>query len=390
VLCLAPDIPLDQISVIYPGNLFRELGWWGKGYPYWTREEGLSAGAWAKFEDQAVIGWNGVVDRLPDGLLYLENKSIVYQGDVWISVGQALRYGSSTLEGEFPNAADVFFIQLTFEGMEDLLGIWDHLALKNPLHLEICDGIGFQECDLRRDLTGSVRTDLNVQSDGGRITRRVYAEDSAQDSLTAWVRIGDLNGESFFTDYRTWRVDILPADEGHGSRHAACEPGACIPADASYFYDNGQPYDRDEGRFFQEDLDIPIIPFGQEARGFRIVDAEFLSGQLLRAYGLDISLQERDLFDPPNSKWLIVEVESTGDPGGFTLLRDAGSGWYLRPMQREAGYGTSAGYRVAGNAWDSVTRAATSHVLIVGKVPNSWQMQDLLLAADAGPAWRLR
>jgi len=127
------------------------------------------------------------------------------------------------------------------------------------------------------------------------------------------------------------------------------------------------------------------------------VRAWFVSGEVLRLTRLDIILRERDDFDPANSKWLLIEVQSQIEANNnfevtsLSVLGMTDGEWrYIGDVGSEAYYGTSAGYEVAGNTWDAITRAATQNAVLVGKVPMNWQMEDLLIAPEEGPAWRLR
>ena len=371
ILCLAPEVPVDQIRVVYSGNLFQEFGTYGQGRPYWERREELQTGGWARFEDQVVVGWSGELDKDINGVLQLENETVVYEGDVWVSVAQALRYESE----------DAFFIQLYFEGMEELLETWEQIALRNLFEVEICEDIQDQVC-------GS-RFSLHIQAVGERIDRRIgpesgsMAQEAVQD--TAWIRLGELKEDGTFPDYKIWKVDIVPADEEVG-KNTDCAPGDCIPPDEIY---TDSPFIKPH--YFNDTSEVPIIPLGQMANGLRVVRAWFVSGEVLRVTRLDIILRERDDFDPANSKWLFIEVQNQWMSSDLSLLRRIEEGWVVfGGVGSEAYYGASAGYDVAGNTWDAITRAATQNAVLVGKVPTNWQMDDLLIAPVEGPAWRLR
>ena len=431
MLCLAPDIPTEEIRVVYPGNLFKDFGLGGKGRPYWARREELSTGAWTLFEDQVVVGWNGEVEADRDDESPVDNATDVYEGDVWVSVGQGLRYGTATsetaatpiapsqpgissdamatlmaeagysteeIEGTATAQAatstalplapridveDVFFVQIYFEGMEKQLDTWDHLAFKDQINIQICDDIEELEC--RNSF------DRHIEARGEHVTRWTSTTASTETQDYAWIRMTEKREDSTFPDYRKWKVNLIPAIEENGKILTECEPGQCISSEADYSYSDGRPYDRDDGRYFNEETNVPVIPLGEAAQGFRVVRAWFVSGEVLRAYGLRISLQESDFNHPLDSKWLFIEVESTGDLGGSIILHKTDDGRNLNyTMAREVYYGTSAGYEVAGNTWDAVTRSAHHNVLLVGKVPLNWQMEELLLVQEEGPVWMLR
>ncbi len=377
MLCLAPEVPVDQIRVVYSGNLFQELGTYGQGRPYWERREELQTGEWARFEDQVVVGWNGELDKDINGVLQLENETVVYEGDVWVSVAQALRYESE----------DEFFLQLYFDGMDEPLETWEQIALRNLFEVEICEDIEDQVC-------GS-RFNLHIQAVGERINRRISPESGskAQEAVqdTAWIRLGELTEDGTFPNYKIWKVDIVTADKDGGNK-TDCAPDECIlPDEISIDSPFFKPH------YFNDTGEVPIIPLGQMANGIRVVRAWFELGEVLRVTRLDIILQERDDFDPANSKWLFIEVQSqirsNNDSGitSFSVLGMTDGGWSLiGGVGSEAYYGASAGYEVAGNTWDAITRAAIQNSVLVGKVPMNWQMDDLLFAPEEGPAWRLR
>jgi hypothetical protein len=377
MLCLAPEVPVDQIRVVYSGNLFQELGTYGQGRPYWERRDELQTGEWARFEDQVVVGWNGELDKDINGVLQLENETVVYEGDVWVSVAQALRYESE----------DEFFLQLYFDEMEELLETWEQIALMNLFEVEICEDIEGQVC-------GS-RFNLHIQAIGERIDRRISPESEpmAQEAVqdTAWIRLGELKKDGTFPDHKIWRVDIVLADED-GGKNTDYAPGKCIsPEEISIDSPFIKPH------YFNDTGEVPIIPLGEMANGIRVVRAWFVSGEVLRLTRLDIILRERDDFDPANSKWLLIEVQSQIEANNnfevtsLSVLGMTDGEWrYIGDVGSEAYYGTSAGYEVAGNTWDSITRAATQNAVLVGKVPMNWQMEDLLIAPEEGPAWRLR
>jgi len=377
ILCLAPEIPVDQIRVVYSGNLFQELGTYGQGRPYWERREELQTGEWARFEDQVVVGWNGELDKDINGILQLENETVVYEGDVWVSVAQALRYESE----------DAFILQLYFDGMDEQLETWEQIALRNLFEVEICENIEDQVC-------GS-RFNLHIQAIGERIDRRIIPESgsTAQEAVqdTAWIRMGELKEDGTFPNYKIWKVDIVPADRDGGNK-TDCAPDECISPDEISI---DSPYFKPH--YFNDTGEVPIIPLGQMANGIRVVRAWFELGEVLRVTRLDIILQERDDFDPANSKWLFIEVQSqirsNNDFGvtSFSVLGMTDGGWSLiGGVGSEAYYGASAGYEVAGNTWDAIIRSATQNAVLVGKVPMNWQMEDLLFAPEEGPAWRLR
>jgi hypothetical protein len=377
MLCLAPEVPVDQIRVVYSGNLFQELGTYGQGRPYWERREELQTGEWARFEDQVVVGWNGELDKDINGVLKLENETVVYEGDVWVSVAQALRYESE----------DEFFLQLYFEGMDEELETWEQIALRNLFEVEICEDIQDQVC-------GS-RFNLHIQAVGERVDRRISPESgpTAQEVVqdTAWIRLGEHKEDGTFPDYKTWTVDIVPADRGGGNK-TDCAPDECIsPGEISIDSPFIKPH------YFNETGEVPIIPLGQMANGIRVVRAWFVSGEVLRTYGLRISMQERDLEDQRNTKWLFIEVQSQIEANNnfrvtsFSVLGMTDGEWsHIGGVGSEAYYGVSAGYEVAGNTWDATTRSATHNAVLVGKVPMNWQIEDLLIASEEGPAWRLR
>jgi hypothetical protein len=387
VLCLAPEVPQDQIRIVSSGNVFSEFGRYGHGFPYWTREEELSAGEWALYEDQVVLAWNGPVElgenKIPGGY----EKSVVHEGDVWVSVGQAFRYNASRLGPE----SDVFLLQLNFEGMKELQDTWDHFAIRDPLHLEVCDGIELEQCELRRDLTSGIREDLYLVSDGGRVVRRVFAEEPGEDPITAWVRIGKLQDEPHFINHRTWKVEIVKADEREGERQAECAPGDCIAPGANLYYYDGEPYRGGDGRLFNDEVAVPIIPLGEQALGLKVLSARVINGSILRAYGLRLSLQTRDLQYPLNSQWLLIEVESTGDLKPDNIIRKNGSDWNIvTNMGLETYYGLSAGYSSIGQPRDSKNRSALQNSFLIGGIPINWQLEDLFIATYSGPVWSLQ
>jgi hypothetical protein len=390
VLCLAPDIPQDQIRIVSSGILFNEVERYGHGFPFWTHDEALSAGEWALYEDQVVVAWNGPVELGENRIPAEYEKSVVHEGDVWVSVGQALRYGSSTLATEHPFASDAFFIQLNFEGMEDLLDTWDHFAIQDPFHLEVCDGIEFEQCELRGDLTSDIREDLQLVSDGGRVVRRVFAAETGEDPVTAWVRIGKLHDEPHFINHRTWKVDVVNADESEGERLGACAPGECIAPGANFYYDDGKPYAGGDGRLFNDEVAVPIIPLGEEAQGFKVLGARVITGSVLRAYGLRLSLQERDSGFPLESNWLLIEVESIGDLQPDNIIRKNGSDWNIvTNVGLETYYGLSAGYHCIGQPRDSKNRSALQNSFLIGGIPINWQLEELFIATYSGPVWSL-
>jgi hypothetical protein len=386
MLCLAPEVPVDQIRVVFPGNLFQELGTYGQGRPYWERREEMSTGEWARFEDQVVVGWNGEAETDIYGIPQIQDEEVIYEGDVWVSVAQALRYGASPPEGETAQVVDVFIIQLYFEGMTEFLETWDHIALRNLFEVDICEDIEELDC--------AARTNHYIQAVGERISRKVdvdiYTSPLGAAPDKAWIRLGERKDYSIYPDYKIWGVDIVTTDDT-GQKITDYMPGDYIPEDAIFNDYKGDLYDPKGGSYFHSKDEVPIIPLGQMANGIRVVRAWFEQGEVLRVTRLHFILRERDDFDPANSKWMFIEIQNQGRHSSLKLLGKAEEGWsVIGNVDSEAYYGTSAGYEVVGNTWDAITRAATKNAVLMCKVPINWKLEDLLIAQPEGPAWRLR
>jgi hypothetical protein len=373
LLCLAPDVPVEDVKVVEAWGGLPDDVTHGGGGPWWVGIDEMPAGAWYRLEDRQVVAWNKESAEA-GGEPRRVDEQVVYTGEVWVSVGEALRYVYPGSEGAQDRFSEVYALQMTFEGMDDLLGTWDQLALKDRVELTFCGDVWSLDCG------SAVPVEVRAQGTWINGSNVDYGEyDDAAKHEVVWVHPDSLGEPGEAGKLPVWRVEfeeLRVEDLGVDAPCAATE------------YVTGVVEGGTERAF-------PLIAPGVGAFGLTVKSARFVEGEILHAVGMDVYL------DTPSSsasggqyKWLVVEVEGEGieyrvTPWNVAEAEGVDAAW------RGVDYGIASGYETLGGArssqaWSGYTRAGRNGTVIVAEVPADWEMEDIVLIAGyTGPAWEL-
>jgi len=450
ILCLAPDVPIEQIELIKQ----RGQGYRGE-IQFSTDTESVvwnslyikPMGEWHLLPDLDVVAWNGpVVDRLADfNALDLHD---VYHGDVWISMASAFTNDAP------PGLEDAAFsgvsIQLQFEGMDDLLQTWEHVALKEWLSFEFCFDPQLSDC---------VKADQHSEPDGTMIERPNVCPDESADcpdthqietrgffnsillhSPGAWIdapilsEVREDQGIDVLLVGLESRRGVLQTNREVPGRvlawhlepqkisipvlttHEICmdEQVDCVPENIVFMRHSPcelprfHCHDPETGEEITGpklltdppsfDGPIPIIPFGQSAYGIRIVEGDFLDGILLTPH-LIHTLDY--IFDNPddsfeNVQFLLIDLEVEGYSGGKGLFQELDGG----VLVSESGYGqrvlfSDSGPNISiGSIFITQLRSVESNNRLIYTVSYGIKREKLILinishSEGSGPAYEL-
>jgi len=375
VLCLAPDVPVEDVRVVPVSGLTPGSAAGVYGPPFWARTDEMPVGAWYRLENREVLGWNEEPAEVPGGDPPHVDEQVVYRGDVWVSMAQTLRYHYPNVGGSEDRFSDIYAVQMSFDGMDGLLETWDQLAVKDGVALTFCGDIGALECGGPQTVELRAR---GTRIEGSRVGYGPQDVGTAEQDVV-WVHPGNLREPRGAGKLPVWRMEFQEIDTGELSRDAACAVLRCVPDAES---------DRKEGVLF------PLIPVGTEGFGLQVRVARFVDGEILRADGMDVRMDKGEVSRP--HKWLIVEVEARGAVYGISAINLTGtaggakSAEYPFNAERMVSYGVSGGRDALGHTWDAYTRAGESSVVLVAEIPADWRMNDIALVASyAGLGWVL-
>ena len=383
ILCLAPDNAIEDMRVVSAGNLFRSSGPLGQGSPYWAHLDELPMGGWRLLQDAEVVGWNEGPKAGETGEPAHLDEQVVYRGDVWASMAQALRYlyPSAVDSGQLGNVHSRVSVQMYFNGMEELLAAWDQLALRNGIEVTLCS-------DPRTLACLSPET-VEVRAEGSWIDVPGIgpgsAEEVATSPLTLWAYLGDVRASIDSGPLRMWRMEAQDLEMTRGNTEAACAARECFA------------YVPQHGAVGLPDGELPIIPLGEIANGLRVLGARFMTGDALWGEDLDVYLSRpRGGGISGEFKWLVIEVEAAGSQGDFRVQHVGADGTVDEQgsVARRVVYQEGGQYPSIGGGWLSEARSGADKVVLLVEVPISWQLGNVFLirglGTPTGPAWRLQ
>ena len=382
ILCLAPNVPVEDVRVVSAGNLFRSSGPLGQGRTYWARLDELPMGAWQLLRDVEVVGWNEGPRAGETGEPAHLDEQVVYRGDVWVSMAQALRYlyPSAVDPGQLGDVYRRASVQMYFDGMEQLLAEWDQLALRDNVELAQCSDPRTLEC-MSPDRV-EVRASGSWWSFHAAPTS---AEEVRAGPRTMWVYLRDAGTSIDSGPLRMWRMEVQDLQMSRGNTEAACATRECFA------------YVPQHGVVGLPDGDLPIIPLGETANGLRIVGARFMTGQALWGENLDVYLSRPGVGGISGEfKWLVIEVEAAGSQGDFRVQHVDADGTVDEQgsVARRVVYQEGGQYPSIGGGWLSEARSGADKVVLLVEVPISWQLGNVFLirglGTPTGPAWRLQ
>ena len=391
ILCLAPNVPVEDVRVVSSPNRFepgvaqlmQDPEYSEGGSPYWARLEEMPIGAWQLLQDVEVVGWNEGPRAGETGEPAHLDEQVMYRGDVWASMAQALiyLYPSAVDSGQLGNAHRRVSVQMYFNGMEELLAAWDQLALRNGIEVTLCS-------DPRTLACMSPET-VEVRAEGSWIDVPGIgpgsAEERAAGPLTLWAYLGDVRTSIDSGPLRMWRMEAQDLEMTRGNTEAACAARECFT------------YVPQHGVVGLPDGELPIIPLGETANGLRIVGARFMTGQALWGEDLDVYLSRPGVGGISGEfKWLVIEVEAAGSQGDFRVQHVDADGTVDEQgsVARRVVYQEGGQYPSIGGGWLSEARSGADKVVLLVEVPISWQLGNVFLirglGTPTGPAWRLQ
>ncbi len=428
LLCLAPDIPVEEIELVAFEAYERDVEKSNKLLKkdvVWTTPYYKQMGEWHLLPDMQVVAWNGPIADTQAEFNTLDLHE-VYRGDVWISIASAF---TSETPPELDRVAySGMSIQLEFEGMNDLLQTWEHVALKEWLSLEFC---------LNRQLLECVKADQHSEPDGTMIEVPYPCPEGSIDcpdthlvetsgyfnSILAyspgdWLEapILEKNAENGVdvllvgleirsgvvqTNRKVpgrnlaWHLEPQVISIPQLSTHAICEKADidCIPEDALFLISTGEPDNSPPVL----DGPIPIIPFGQSANGIRIINAYTSDDPVLVTdghYDLDMRLMESESV-LSDFQWLIVEIEVQGFSDYLFLYNEIEDGSFVS----EGGgghiiYPNNGPYLAIKFPWVNDFRSGFTNHGVFTSIPYDMQPTELILiikpiGIGGGPAYEL-
>jgi len=375
LLCLAPDVPVQDVRVVPVSGLMSGSTARVFGSPYWARIDEMPVGAWYRLENREVLGWNEAPGEVPGGDPRRVDEQVVYRGDVWVSLAQSFRYRYPSVDTPETRLSDIYAVQMSFAGMDGLLETWDQLGVKDGVALTFCGDIGSLGCGGPQIVEVRAR---GTRIEGSRVGYGPQEVGTTEHEIV-WGYPGNMRESGGAGKLPVWRMEFQEIDTDELSRDAACALLRCVPDAES---------DRKEGVLF------PLVPVGTEGLGLRVRAARFVDGEILQADGMDVRVDEGEVSRP--HKWLIVEVEARGAVYGISAINLTGtaggakSAEYPFNAERMVSYGVSGGRDALGHTWDAYTRAGVSSVVLVAEIPADWRMNDIALVASyAGLGWEL-
>ncbi len=368
VLCLAPDVPVEDVRI-------------GSS---WAPVQEMAIGEWYLLEDRQVLGWNeGPTLRRGEDPIHLDEQ-VVYEGDVWVSMAQAMRFIYEPYVDRDGNPVEPYEeqirVQMYFEGMEKFLGIWDQLALRDGLvvtriediyEIRVSSVLREETVDLRARGSSLIVGKHNWSTEGYRLP-----------SERMWIYPGDFLGSLRTGPLKVWRVEFQEIDMRNLTTDAICAIVECLTVEKALFESD------------KVEVSEPVIPLGTRAMGLTVHSASLVSLPILRAYGLDVYRYEGH-YAPEDRNLLVVEVEAADSSVGLSAYNTAlgAEDWNFETARRWVSYGSSSGYEVLGGSfwddtWLSYARRASNRILLVAEVSADWRLEDIVLLG--GPVYELQ
>lgn len=377
VLCLAPDVPADHVSIVEAYRERQTGALHVRGSPLWAPVEEMAVGQWFLLEDQRVMGWHEDPTRVRDRKPVHLDEQGVYEGDVWVSVSQALRYVYPGSDGAEDRYSQVYALQLAFDGMDELLQVWDDVGLQDELDLTMCADLWSLTCGPEH----RVRVEARGRESWIGPAPHYGLQWGPVEEEVVWIHPGSVRQGGVAGRLPAWRVgfqDVRVEDVG---LEAVCAATKCLQG---------------VGDFPETVVSYPVIAAGDSAFGLTVKSARFVSGEILAVDGLDVYLDMPSTWMRPEGehKWLVVEVEAEG-------VEYALSAWNVTEAEggisswRGVDYGMASGYQALGSesssdVWSAYTRAGRVGTVMASEVPADWRLADIvLIAGGTGPAWEL-
>jgi hypothetical protein len=389
ILCLAPDIPMEDIRIVIQHRDRDEENYFAESVA-WTKLSSSQMGDWVLLENAEVIGWQKPTNKyaqriVGDGYVRYEpsgDTSVIYEGPVWMSISMGRIYDY----GQIPTDTKRLKINLQFyfDGMEDLLKEWDRIALKKNFNVVLYSDVY---------MNNRIGTIPEVQ---------VHATDFWLNFVivpgnmeTAWVKILESEGPDIWkTIIPVWRLDFVDSTEEITSTEDFCGVTECFDL-------NQEVYDRHRDRLFSspwEELDgpAPIIPFDQFAMGFRISGITITEDPyLFSANGPDLRKMDPRHYD---DRMLIVEFENKyGEIGQLPHPNhwdvhciDGDVIEYMGYLKSKPLQGELDGVFATSGLMNSDIRGVTKNGVLIGEIKGACPVEDILIFKDdTGPAWRI-
>jgi hypothetical protein len=364
LLCLAPDVPAGQVVIVDGPRYFgRGFADWNQGYPYWAHTAEMPIGEWYLLRNRQVLGWNEDPAQVRGSDPIHLDEQVVYEGDVWVSVGQALRHLGNPRVDQDGISAEPFEeeirLQMYFEGMEELLTRWDQLGLQGGMDVTFIgdlqhpwqNGVGGQVVELRAQGTSKSVGSSSLMVGQGR-----YRE--PQEVL--WLYPGDVRTLGETGPIQVWRIQFQEIDERDLTTDVICAVTECVDVPVG-------PLGR------EVNTPLPLIPAGTRAFGVSVQSARFIQFPFLRFERLDVYVDDGRISR--GKKWLAVEVEAEGMGSGF---------W------SEVYCGISSGYECLGGEWGAYARSGHKGLLIAYEVDDDARLDGLRLNFSGdGPIFKL-
>ncbi|MBM3121947.1 MAG: hypothetical protein FJZ97_07135 [Chloroflexi bacterium] len=323
ILCLAPDVPADEVRIVDGIRVFEDVGILVNTGGYWVPWNELQVGEWLLLEEQQVVAWNEErPGREFDDPIRVDEQ-IVYEGDVWMTVAQGLRHVGN------PPFEEMRLV-MYFEGMEELLAVWDRVALAEELLLtwssdpRVAHGPDWPT-------TGGADVELLVEGTSVVVT---YNREPVQ---VAWVSLGRPDKPSGTDPVPLWRVEFEEIDERELSTDGVCAQTECTTISFPRY---------------GEDVvaQVPLIPPGMQAWGVTVQSTQRARYPLLEMRGMDMVVDD-GRFGCPGGECeedrarTVIEVDAEGLSAN---VLDFGG---------DSSCGVSSGYYCFGDAWVAWARS---------------------------------
>jgi len=386
ILCLAPDLPVEEVRIVTGAEFSGDSGPFGYGYPMWVPVDEMAVGEWYLLQNRQVLGWNEDPARVQGGEPTHLDEQVVYEGDVWVSMAQALRFIYDPYVDRDGIPVEPFEeqirVQMYFDGMEELLQKWDQVGLKDGLELSIVKDIraAWRTSRVETIELQAQGTSMSVGSSSLIASEGRYS--GPQELL--WVYPGDIREPSGAGPIQVWRIAFQETDEKDLTTDAICAVTECRPVEVEVRLDE-----------YEERL-LPVIPVGTRAFGMTVLSARFEQPPVLYSRGLDVFLEEGSNWIYPRMwKFLIIEVEQEGgDPGGVVGMLGDGTRFVAPGGMGIVGgqsyeFGAASGYPAVGGKWLAYARSAQRRVALFEEVPSDWLLGNVVVLRYGGPVWEL-
>jgi len=402
MLCLAPDVPVDEIEFV------RLQGYTPADevtFSYtpteivWTYPNYKQSGDWHLMTDIEVIGWNNAPLTQPQPAVEPEPVE-VHKGDVWVSMTSAMSYYSSPESQDILHAA--VGLQIYFEGLDQALSDWDNLAIQDFPGIDFCTDKTLSTC-----------------SAGKLVGKYFYLSEPIYKVPISWIEIPDylletynLSNSVFYgyldflydvnqkdilieRDYsgqiRGWQLEAQDFTIPELTTHAICEleEVECLPEDIAYV-----EYHRGHNTF---DGPLPIIPFGQSANGIRVIDTHIVDDPVLflgSPHDLDLKSYEAGELTYQDEIYFIVDLEMQGSPSDLLIYQIDNNGIFTPEGGSEMIIFSNTGpFLAIGYRLSTEFISGSSNIGSVGSPPRGTSINQLILmilnSNGGGPAYAL-